>query len=220
GINWTFAPMVDISRDARWGRVMEGGGEDPFLGSLVGAARVRGFQGEDLAAPNTLIACAKHFAAYGFSESGREYNTVDVGTATLYNVVFPPFKAAADAGVRTFMNSFNILNGVPATGNAWLQREILKGEWNFRGFVVSDWASGAEMVEHGFANDLNEAAESAVIAGNDMDMESRTYVNHLVQLVEDGKVEEALVDDAVRRILRVKFELGLFDDPYRYCDAE
>ena len=220
GINWTFAPMVDISRDARWGRVMEGAGEDPYLGSKIGVARVHGFQGDDLSANNTIAATAKHFAAYGFVESGREYNTVDISTSTLYNFVLPPFKAAVDSGVKTVMNSFNILNGVPATGNKFLQREILKGQWNFKGFVVSDWGSGAEMVAHGFAKDLKEAAELSANAGSDMDMESYAYVTHLKELVEAGKVDIKVVDDAVKRILRVKFELGLFDDPYRYCDAQ
>jgi beta-glucosidase len=220
GLNWTFAPMVDISRDARWGRVMEGAGEDPFLGSMVAMARVKGFQGEDLSANNTLAACAKHFAAYGFTEAGREYNTVDIGLSTLYNVALPPFKAAVDAGVRTFMNSFNELNGIPATGDVFLQRDILKGKWNFDGFVVSDWNSIAEMVAHRYAADVKHAAELAITAGSDLDMQSFAYVNHLRDLVESGKVDIALVDDAVRRILRVKFELGLFDDPYRYCNEE
>ncbi len=218
GINWTFGPMVDISRDARWGRVMEGAGEDPYLGSKVATARVKGFQGDDLAAVNTIAACAKHFAAYGFAESGKEYNTVDISNATLYNTVLPPFKAATDAGVRTFMNSFNILNGVPATGNSFLQRDILKGKWKFDGFIISDWASIKEMISHGYAKDGADAAMKAVVAGSDMDMESHLYVAELVNLVKQGKVKESFVDDAVRRILRVKFELGLFDDPYRYCD--
>lgn len=220
GINWTFAPMVDISRDPRWGRVMEGAGEDPYLGSMIGKARIQGFQGDDLAADNTVVACAKHFAAYGFVESGREYNTVDVGLSTLYNIIFPPFKAASDAGVRTFMNSFNELNGVPATGNSFLQREILKGKWNFQGFVISDWGSIAEMNAHGYAADGSHAAELAANAGSDMDMESHLYVKYLKELVEAGKVDESKIDDAVRRILRVKFELGLFDDPYKYCNEE
>jgi len=218
GINWTFGPMVDISRDARWGRVMEGAGEDPYLGSKVATARVKGFQGDDLSLPNTIAACAKHFAGYGFSESGRDYNTVDIGNATLYNTVLPPFKAANDAGVRTYMNSFNILNGVPATGNSFLQRDILKGKWGFTGFVVTDWASIKEMIIWGYAKDGAEATERAIIAGADMDMESYLYVNQLAKLVNDGKVNISLVDDAVRRILRVKYELGLFDDPYRYCN--
>jgi len=220
GINWTFGPMVDISRDARWGRVMEGAGEDPYLGSKVATARVKGFQGDDLSLPNTIAACAKHFAGYGFSESGRDYNTVDIGNATLYNTVLPPFKAANDAGVRTYMNSFNILNGVPATGNSFLQRDILKGKWGFTGFVVTDWASIREMITWGFAKDGAEASLKAVTAGADMDMESYLYVNQLAKLVNDGKVDVKLIDDAVRRILRVKYELGLFDDPYRYCDEK
>ena len=223
GINWTFGPNVDISNDARWGRVMEGAGEDPYLGSKIAKARVTGFQGDtkaDLMKVNTIAACAKHFAAYGFAESGRDYNTVDISDSKLYNTVLPPFKAATDAGVRTLMNSFNILNGVPATGNAFLQRDILKGQWKFEGFVVSDWASVREMIPHGFAKDGAEATAKAVIAGSDMDMESHLYVVELVKLVKEGKVKEALVDDAVRRILRVKFELGLFDDPYKYCDEK
>ncbi|TRX22475.1 beta-glucosidase BglX [Flavobacterium franklandianum] len=221
GINWTFAPMVDIFRDARWGRVMEGAGEDPFLGSKIATARVKGFQGDtkaDLSKVNTIAACAKHFAAYGFAEAGRDYNTVDMSNSTLFNIVLPPFEAAKEAGIRTFMNSFNILNGVPATASSFLQRDILKGKWKFDGFVVTDWGSIKEMVTHGYAKDGKEAAEKAVKAGSDMDMESYNYVSDLVQLVKDGKVNESLIDDAARRILRVKFELGLFDDPYKYCD--
>jgi beta-glucosidase len=218
GINWTFAPMVDVSRDARWGRVMEGAGEDPYLGSQIAIARVQGFQGTDLAATNTVLACAKHFAGYAFGQSGREYSAVDVSETTLQNTIFPPFKAAVDAGVRTFMNSFNELNGIPATGNRYLQREILKGEWNFGGFVVSDWDSIGEMITHGYAKDSKQAAEIAINAGSDMDMESSAYVGHLVELVQEGKVDENRIDDAARRILKVKFELGLFDDPYKYCD--
>ncbi|MGB2759680.1 MAG: glycoside hydrolase family 3 N-terminal domain-containing protein, partial [Maribacter stanieri] len=149
GINWTFAPMIDISRDARWGRVMEGAGEDPYLGSQIAKARITGFQGKDLSAVNTIAATAKHFAGYGFSEAGRDYNTVDVGTSTLYNTIFPPFMAAIEADVKTFMNSFNVVNGIPATGNAYLQRDILKGEWDYQGFVVSDWGSMTEMIAHG-----------------------------------------------------------------------
>ena len=220
GICWTFAPMVDISRDARWGRVMEGAGEDPYLGSKIGIARVHGFQGNNLAAPTSIIACAKHFAGYGFVEAGREYNTVDVGTSTLYNIILPPFKAVVDNHVRTVMNAFNVLNGVPSTGNKFLQRDILKNKWGFDGFVISDWASGAEMVEHGFAKDLKQAAEFAANAGSDMDMQSYAYVTYLKQLVDEGKVDIKLVDDAVRRVLRVKYELGLFADPYKYCDTK
>ncbi len=219
GLHWTFAPMMDISWDARWGRIMEGAGEDPYLGAQAAAARVRGFQGRDLAALDTVAACAKHYAAYGFSEAGRDYNTVDMSEHRLRNVVLPPFKAAADAGVATFMNSFNEIAGVPATGNAHLQRDILKGEWGFPGFVVSDWGSIGEMVPHGYAENLEHASRIAITAGSDMDMESRGYVGHLAALVKAGKVDAKLVDDAVRRVLRVKFALGLFDDPYRYSDA-
>ena len=218
GINWTFAPMVDISRDARWGRVMEGAGEDPFLGSKIAYARVKGFQGDDLAATNTIAACAKHFAGYGFSEAGRDYNSVDVGTNTLHNIIFPPFLAAIDADVKTFMNSFNELNGIPATGNTFLQRTVLKDDWNYQGFVVSDWGSMLEMVNHGYTKDGKAAAESAANAGSDMDMESYLYVKHLKNLVDEKKVSTEKIDDAVRRILRVKYELGLFDDPYKYCN--
>ncbi len=220
GINWTFAPMLDISRDARWGRVMEGAGEDPYLGSKIGVARVKGFQGDDLSAVHTIAACAKHFAGYGFSESGRDYNTVDVGTSTLNNIIFPPFIAAKEAGVRTFMNSFNELNGIPATGNKYLQRDILKEKWAFDGFVVSDWGSITEMIAHGYAKDGKQAAEIAVNAGSDMDMESYLYVEELANLVRENKVDEALITDSARRILKVKYELGLFDDPYKYCNEE
>ena len=220
GINWTFAPMVDIYRDARWGRVMEGAGEDPYLGSLIAAARVEGFQGDDLSDPLTIAACAKHFAGYGFSESGKDYNTVDVGMNTLYNTILPPFLAAKNAGVRTFMNGFNDLNGIPVTGNAFLQREILKKDWEFDGFIVSDWNSIKEMINHGFAENGTEATRIAVNAGSDMDMESHLYIKELKKLVESGKVSVEKIDDAVRRILRVKFELGLFDDPYLYCNTE
>ncbi len=220
GINWTFAPMVDITRDARWGRVMEGAGEDPYLGAKIGVARVKGFQGQDLSSSNTIAASVKHFAGYGFAEAGRDYNTVDVGTSTLYNIILPPFKATVDNDVKTVMNSFNTLNGIPATGNKFLQRDILKGKWNFKGFVVSDWGSGAELITHGFAKDLKEVAILSANAGSDMDMESYAYVTHLKEMVEAGKVDIAVVNDAVRRILQVKYELGLFADPYRYCDAQ
>ena len=220
GLHWTFAPMVDISRDARWGRVMEGAGEDPYLGSLVAKARVKGFQGTDLSEINSIVACAKHFAGYGFSEAGRDYNTTDFNHYTLHNTIMPPFKAAVDAGVRTFMNSFNTLDEIPATGHIHIQRDILKGDWDFDGFIVSDWGSIDQMIPHGFARDGNHAAELALIAGSDMDMESSLYVSQLVGLVNSGKVDIKLIDDAVRRILRVKYELGLFDDPYKYCNNE
>ena len=219
GLNWTFAPMVDISRDARWGRVMEGAGEDPFLGSAIAVARVKGFQGDDLSDSATIMACAKHFAGYGYAEGGRDYNMVEISHNTLHNVVLPPFKAASDAGVGTFMNSFNDLNGIPATGDRFLQRDILKGAWDFEGFVVSDWGSLREMMDHGFAANRKEAGRLAAIAGSDMDMESSIYIEELENLVNEGQeVSMRYIDDAVRRILKAKYKLGLFDDPYRYLD--
>lgn len=218
GVHWTFAPMVDVCRDARWGRIMEGAGEDPFLGSRVAAARVRGFQGEDLASTETVAACAKHYAAYGFAEAGRDYNTVEISEGTLRDVVLPPFRAAVEAGTATLMTSFNDVHGVPATGSVRLVREILKGEWAFGGLVVSDWGSIGEMVPHGAAEDLAAASRLAIEAGTDMDMESGGYIAHLADLVRSGKVSEVLVDDAVRRVLALKLRLGLFEDPYRYSD--
>jgi beta-glucosidase len=220
GVHWTFAPMVDIARDPRWGRVMEGAGEDPYLGSVIAAARVKGFQGDELGGIHSLIACAKHYAAYGAAIGGRDYNSVDMSDRMLWETYLPPFKAAAEAGAGTFMNSFNDLNGIPATGNAYLQRDILKGKWGFGGFIVSDWGSIGEMINHGNVKNEYEAALCAVTAGSDMDMESRCYKNNLAQLVSDGKVSPDLIDDAVRRILRKKFELGLFDDPFRFCNEE
>jgi beta-glucosidase len=220
GIHWTFAPMVDIARDARWGRIMEGAGEDPYLGSLVAAARVRGFQGKNLKDDNTIVACAKHFAAYGAAEGGRDYNTVNISDRVLYETYLPPFKAAAEAGVGTFMNSFNEIDGVPATGNQNLVNKVLKKDWKFQGFVVSDWNSIGEMTVHGVAKDKYEAGMMAANAGCDMDMEASAYREHLVKLVKDGKVSEKTVDEAVRRILRVKIKLGLFDDPYKYCNEK
>lgn len=218
GINWTFAPMVDIARDPRWGRVMEGAGEDPYLGSLIAAARVRGFQGRGLGSIDAVMACAKHFAAYGAAIGGRDYNSVDMSLHQLWEVYLPPFKAAEEAGVATFMNSFNDLNGTPATANKYLQRDVLKGKWNFKGFVVSDWGSIGELIPHGYAKDNAEAAQFAVTAGNDMDMESRSYIGNLEKLIKDGKVPESMIDESVKRILRKKFEMGLFDDPYRYIN--
>jgi beta-glucosidase len=220
GMHWTFAPMVDIARDPRWGRVMEGAGEDPYLGSLIARARVKGFQGKGLGSLDAMMACAKHFAAYGAAVGGRDYNSVDMSDRQLWEVYLPPFKAALDAGAATFMNSFNDLNGIPATGNSYLQRDILKGKWKFTGFVVSDWGSVGEMIQHGYVKDNYEAALSAITAGSDMDMESRSYKNHLAKLVNEKKVPISLVNDAVKRILRKKFELGLFDDPYRFSDFD
>ncbi|MDZ4204643.1 MAG: glycoside hydrolase family 3 C-terminal domain-containing protein, partial [Bacteroidales bacterium] len=201
-------------------RVMEGAGEDPYLGSKIAYARVKGFQGGKLGDTNSLMACAKHFAAYGAAIGGRDYNSVDLSDRMLWETYLPPFKAAVDAGVATFMNAFNDINGVPATGDKYLQRDILKGKWGFEGFVVSDWGSIGEMINHGNVKNEYEAALSAITAGSDMDMESRNYKNNLAQLVKDKKVSVALIDDAVRRILRKKFELGLFDDPYKFCNAE
>nr|WP_315210862.1 glycoside hydrolase family 3 N-terminal domain-containing protein [uncultured Flavobacterium sp.] len=219
GIHWTFAPMVDIARDPRWGRVMEGAGEDTYLGSRIAYARVKGFQG-NLGDVNSVMACVKHFAAYGAAVGGRDYNSVDMSERMLWETYLPPFKAALDAGAATFMNSFNDINGIPATGNKYLQRDILKGKWNFQGFVVSDWGSIGEMVNHGYSKDNKEAALQAITAGSDMDMESNAYRYHLAELVKENKVPIALIDDAVKRILRKKFELGLFDDPYKYSNPE
>ena len=215
GVHWTFAPMIDISRDARWGRVMEGAGEDTWYGCKVAQARVNGFQGDDLSDPHTIMAC---FAAYGACIAGKDYNTVDISEQTLHEVYLPPFKAAVDAGVASFMNSFNDINGIPATGNTYIQRDLLKGSWNFNGLTVSDWGSIREMIPHGYVSDLKGAAEKAILAGCDIDMESRAYHIHLKKLVEEGTVSEDYIDDAVRRILFKKFELGLFDNPFLYCD--
>ncbi|WP_246288438.1 beta-glucosidase BglX [Winogradskyella costae] len=220
GLNWTFAPMIDVSRDARWGRIMEGSGEDTYLTTKIGVARIKGFQGDDLSATHTIAACAKHFAGYGFAEAGRDYNTVNIGEYELHNTILPPFKAAAEAGVATFMNAFNDIDGVPATGHKYLQRDLLKNEWNWPGLMVSDWGSIGEMIAHGYAKDLKHASEIAINAGSDMDMESYAYEASLKTLLDEGKVSIGVIDDAVKRVLRVKFQLGLFDDPYKYCDVE
>lgn len=220
GIHWTFAPMVDISRDPRWGRVMEGAGEDTYLGSKIAFARVKGFQGNKLGDLDAVMACAKHFAAYGAASGGRDYNSVDMSDRMLWETYLPPFKAAVDANVATFMNAFNDINGIPATANKYIQRDILKGKWNYQGFVVSDWGSIGEMVAHGYCKDNKEAAEKAILAGSDMDMESNAYRFNLAQLVAENKVPMSIVDEAVKRILRKKFELGLFDDPFKFCNKE
>lgn len=223
GICWTFAPMVDVTRDARWGRVMEGAGEDPWYGSRVAVAKVEGFQGddwEDLKNINTVLACAKHFAAYGAAEGGRDYNTVDVSRRSLYETYFPPFYAAEKAGVATFMTAFNEVEGVPASANKFLYTEVLREEWGFKGFVVTDYTALNELLPHGIAADESEAAEKAVNAGIDMDMNGSIFIEHLPQLVKEGKVKETTIDRAVRPILEMKYLLGLFDDPYRYLDAE
>jgi beta-glucosidase len=218
GLHWTFAPMVDIARDPRWGRVMEGSGEDPSLGARIARARVKGFQGKGLEYTDALMACAKHFAAYGAAIGGRDYNAVDMSDRMLWEVYLPPFKAAAEAGAATFMNSFNDINGIPATANSYIQKDILKNKWGFKGFIVSDWGSIGEMIQHGYARDKYEASILAVMAGNDMDMESRSYTNNMAKAVADGKVPMSVIDEAVRRILRKKFARGLFDDPFRFCD--
>ena len=220
GVHWTFAPMVDIARDPRWGRVSEGAGEDPYLGSRIAAARVRGFQGDDLAAVDTVLATAKHYAAYGQAQAGRDYHTTDMSLRELWDTYLPPFRAASEAGVATYMTAFNDLNGVPATANDYLLNDILKTRWNFKGFVVSDYTAVNELIPHGFARDEKHAAELAINAGVDMDMQGVTFMTFLPELVEDGKVSVETIDAAVKRILEAKYRLGLFDDPYRYSDTE
>lgn len=219
GQHWTFAPMVDISRDPRWGRNMEGSGEDPYLGSRIAEARVRGFQGNDLNAPNTVAACAKHFAGYGFVEAGREYNTVDVSEQRLRELILPPFEAAAKAGSATFMNAFNTINGVPASIHKHLITDILRGEWTWKGLVVSDWNSFGEVIVHGAAADEEEASAKCLAAGSDMDMAGGTFQKGMKKALDKGRVTTAQLDEAVRRVLRLKFMLGLFDDPLKYLDA-
>jgi len=214
GIRWTFSPMVDIARDPRWGRIVEGAGEDPYLGSIMARAYVRGYQGTSLNDPRSLAACAKHYVAYGAAEAGRDYNTVDMSERQLREVYLQPFHAAVDEGVATLMASFNTINGVPASANAFTLTQVLRGEWGFRGFVVSDWGSVGELIPHGIANDLATAARKGFLAGVDMDMESNAYFQHLAAFVKAGQVPQPALDQAVRRILRVKFALGLFDRPY------
>ena len=218
GIAWTFAPNVDVAPDQRWGRVMEGAGECPYLGSVLARARVEGFQGDDLADPETIAACAKHLAGYGFAEAGREYNTVTLGEYTLHNEVLPPFRAAAEAGVATVMNGFHLLNGLPVTANRYLQREWLKDELGWGGAIVSDWNSIGEMEPHGITADRRAASLIAFRAGSDIDMEASGYLRYLAAAVESGEIDVALLDEAVLRVLTLKERLGLLDDPYRYCD--
>lgn len=214
GIRWTFAPMIDISRDARWGRMAESCGEDPYLTAVMGAAMVKGFQGDSLSDPTSIAACAKHFVGYGAAESGKDYNSTFIPERLLRNVYLPPFEAAANAGCATFMTSFNDNNGVPSTGNKFILKDVLRNEWNFDGMVVTDWGSTAEMINHGFCKDRKEAAEKAVNAGVDMEMVSSTFIENLETLVKEKKVSEETIDQAVRNILRLKFRLGLFDNPY------
>lgn len=219
GINWTFSPMVDICRDPRWGRISEGVGEDPYLGSQIAKAMVNGYQGNDLSANNTMLACVKHFALYGAPDAGRDYNTVDMSKTKMYNEYFPPYKAAIDAGVGSVMASFNEVDGIPATGNRWLQTEVLRNQWGFKGFVVSDYTGVSEMIDHGMG-DLQKVSALALHAGVDMDMVSEGFLNTLKKSIEEGKITYSEIDQAVRRILEAKYKLGLFDDPYKYCDSE
>ncbi|MEQ9262899.1 MAG: beta-glucosidase BglX [Owenweeksia sp.] len=220
GLNWTFNPMVDIARDPRWGRISEGSGEDPYLGSLIAAEKVKGYQGDDLSDPLTLAACVKHFAAYGAPQAGRDYGTVDMSERVLRETYLPPYKAAIDAGVETIMTSFNEVDGVPASGSKWLFTDILRNEWGFDGFVVTDYTAINEMVPHGVVANEKEAGELALKAGVDMDMQGSVYNNHLAQLIQEGKLTEAQVNTAVRRILESKWDLGLFKDPYLYLDEK
>jgi len=218
GVQWTYAPMVDIARDPRWGRVVEGSGEDPYLGSIMAAARVRGFQGRDLAADSTLLATAKHFAAYGAAEGGRDYNTAEVSDRTLHEIYLPPFRAAVDAGVQSVMTAFNEIAGVPMHANRHLIRDVLRGAWGFDGVVVSDYTGIAELIHHGVAGDSAAAGAVALRAGVDVDLVGRTYLNQLPGLIREGVVAESLVNQAARHVLRAKSDLGLFTDPYRYSD--
>jgi len=217
GLHWTFAPMMDLSRDPRWGRVMEGSGEDPYLQAQFAAARVKGFQGNF--DENHIIACIKHFAAYGATEAGKEYNTVDISRYTLWNYHMSSYKAAIDAGAATVMNSFNLVDGVPASANGYLVNKVLRDKWKFDGVVVSDWGSFGELINHGYAKDGVQAAEQAILAGSDIDMESGVTRLHLAKLVKDGKVPLSVLNQAVERVLALKFKLGLFDDPYKYHDT-
>ena len=218
GINWTFSPMVDICRDARWGRIAEGSGEDPYLGSLMAKAYVRGYQGNNLQGNDEILACVKHFALYGASESGRDYNTVDMSRLRMYNEYLAPYKAAVDAGVGSVMSSFNIVDGIPATANKWLLTDLLRNEWGFGGLLVTDYNSIAEMSAHGVAP-LKEASIRALQAGTDMDMVSCGFLNTLEESLKEGKITEEQINTACRRVLEAKYKLGLFSNPYKYCDA-
>ncbi len=220
GLNWTFSPMVDIARDPRWGRVAEGAGEDPYLGSLVAKAMVKGYQGDDLAKNNTIMACVKHFALYGGAEAGRDYNTVDMSLVKMYNEYLPPYHAAFDAGAASAMSSFNEINGVPATANKWLMTDLLRKQWGFKGFVVTDYTAINEMIEHGVGKDLKEVSALALNAGIDMDMVGEGFLKYTKELLKEGIVTQKTIDDACRRILEAKYKLGLFDDPYRYINEQ
>lgn len=218
GICWTFSPMVDIARDARWGRIAEGSGEDPYLGSMIAQAMVRGYQGEDYSSSNSIMACVKHYALYGASEAGRDYNTTDMSRVRMYNEYFPPYKAAVEAGAGSMMASFNEIDGVPATANKWLLTDVLRDEWGFNGFVVSDYTGISEMIDHGFGEDLKDVSAKALKAGLDMDMVAEGFLKTLEESLKEGKITEEDINKACARILRAKFELGLFDNPYKYCD--
>lgn len=219
GLNWVFSPMVDIARDPRWGRVSEGAGEDPYLGAAIARAMVNGYQGNDLSSDSTVLACVKHFALYGASEGGRDYNTVDMSRLRMYNEYLPPYKAAIDAGVGSVMSSFNLVEYIPATGNKWLLTDLLRNQWGFKGLVVSDYTAINEMVNHGMGDD-KKVSELALNAGLDMDMVGEEYLNYAEQLVNEGKVSEQTIDNACKKILEAKYKLGLFDDPYRYVSEE
>ena len=220
GVHWTFAPMIDIARDPRWGRISEGSGEDVYLTSEIAKSYVKGFQGDNLSHINTILACAKHFVGYGAAQAGRDYHTVNMGDNELRNVYMPPFKAAIDSGVETFMTAFNELNGVPATANQYIFKDILRDEWGFNGFVVTDYTAINELVNHGYAENEKHAAELAINSGIDMDMMSGAYRRFLKELIIEGKVDETLINEACRKILIAKFKLGLFDDPYRYSNEQ
>ncbi len=220
GINWTFSPMVDIARDPRWGRVDEGAGEDTWLGCRIAQSRIKGFQGKSLKDPNTLLACAKHFAAYGAPMGGRDYNVVDMSMVSLYEWYLPPYKACIDAGAGTIMTSFNEIAGIPSTSNKWLLTDLLRKSWGFKGFVVTDYTCINELIPHGVAANIKDAAELAINAGVDMDMQGSTYLNSLADLVKEKKVDIKRIDEAVRLVLKAKMDLGMFDDPYRYCSKE
>lgn len=219
GINWTFSPMLDICRDPRWGRMSEGNGEDPYLGSCIAKAMVEGYQGNDLSAPNTVMACVKHFALYGGAEAGRDYNTVDMSRWRMFNYYMPPYKAAVDAGALSVMTSFNVVEGIPASGNKWLLTDVLRNMWGFKGMVVTDYTAIEEMIAHGMGN-LQQVSAMALNAGTDMDMVSDGFVGTIEKSIKEGKVSEVTVNTACRRILEAKYKLGLFDDPYRYCSEK
>ncbi|MEO5942486.1 MAG: glycoside hydrolase family 3 N-terminal domain-containing protein, partial [Ferruginibacter sp.] len=219
GICWTFSPMVDISRDPRWGRIAEGAGEDPYLGSQIAKAMVQGYQGDDLTKNNTIMACVKHFAMYGAAEAGRDYNTTDMSHLTMYNTYLPPYKAAIDAGAGSVMASFNEVDGIPATGSKWLMRDILRKQWGFKGFVVTDYTGINEMIDHGMG-DLQKVSALALNAGIDMDMVGEGFLTTLKKSLKEGKVTQQQIDDACRLVLEAKYKLGLFEDPYKYCDEQ